>query len=67
VDDHYKLTDLNEKLDGSFVAERWFKINLSYYFFLILFLNLVLFFIFLTMFFRVLGKTTVVYFNYHAG
>jgi len=67
VDDHYKLTDLNEKLDGSFVAERWFKIHLSYYFFLILFLNLVLFFIFLTMFFRVLGKTTVVYFNYHAG
>lgn len=67
MDDHYKLTDLNEKLDGSFVAERWFKIHLSYYFFLILFLNLVLFFIFLTMFFRVLGKTTVVYFNYHAG
>ena len=67
MDDHYKLTDLNEKLDGSFVAERWFKIHLSYYFFLILFLNLVLFFIFLTMFFRVLGKTTMVYFNYHAG
>lgn len=67
MDDHYKLTDLNEKLDGSFVAERWFKIHLSYYFFLILFLNLVLFFIILTMFFRVLGKTTVVYFNYHAG
>ena len=67
MDDRYKLTDLNEKLDGSFVAERWYKIHLSLYFLIILFIDLVLVFIFLTIFFRVLGKTTVVYFNYHAG
>jgi len=37
VDDHCKLTDLNEQLDGSFVAEIRNNIHLNFYLISILF------------------------------